>query len=102
MNLDPRVVELLAAAERAGVPRVETLSPSEARDNFTRARLASALPAPELRATRELVIRAQNGAVPARLYHPYCITSTAMPALVFFHGEAGSLEASTVTTIFAP
>ncbi len=84
-SLDPKIVELLAALENSGAPRLETLLPATAREVFARSRLASAMIAPELCSTRDVMISTEDGAVPAKLYRPKS-AKVVLPGLVFFHG----------------
>ena len=84
--LDPIVSALLSSMERAEVPRVETITPAEARENFRKSRLAAALPSPTLVSAEQLVIPTEAGSLPAMLYRPQSSQGQKLPALVFFHG----------------
>ena len=86
MMLDPDVSALLLATERAGVPRVETVTPAEARENFRKSRLVAALPLPAQVSAEQLVISTDTGSLPAMLYRPQSSRDEKLPALLFFHG----------------
>jgi acetyl esterase len=84
---DPQVVAYLEAA--ALLPRVETLTPAEARPNAERSAPLVAGPAPQLERVEDVDL----GGVRARVYAPS--GSSMQPAVVWFHGGGwvmGSLE----------
>ena len=82
MPVDPRIVELLAEAEKIDPRPIEALSVAEARARGGSVNAAPAL-APEVVAdVRDLVIDTLPP-IPARLYRP---RSGMLPLLVYFHG----------------
>ena len=90
--LDPQAKAVIDLIIKSGRPPYHQLSPKEARQMFRETRPASTPPAPEIGAVKDV---AADG-VPIRLYQPAGVTpSTALPALVFFHGGGwviGDLE----------
>jgi acetyl esterase len=83
MPIDPAVAGLLQQMEEAGGPRLEELTPVEAREAF--------LPMIELQGPPEPVPQVSDrtvpgpaGAIPVRVYAHGAATAT--PALVYFHG----------------
>jgi acetyl esterase len=81
--LDPQAKAVIDLVIKSGRPPYHQLSPKDARQMFRDTRPASTPPAPEIGAVRDLTA----DAIPLRLYRPQGVpASTALPALVFFHG----------------
>src|SRR6201996_6252784 len=95
--LDPDAAAVHKAFQEAGRPAYETLSPPEARDFYTQARVVMNPEPPELQSAEPLAIPAPHGTIPARLYLPKTLRlkDGLAPCLVFFHGGGwgiGNLE----------
>jgi acetyl esterase len=85
MTLDPQLAEILAIAEKAGRPPLESLPVEEARREYRKRADTFGLPAAEMFATVERSIAGPAGPVPVRLYVPVGVLDPS-PLLVFFHG----------------
>ena len=85
MTLDPQLAEILAIAERAGRPPLETLPIEEARREYKKRADTFGLPPADMFAVVERSIAGPAGAVPVRLYVPVGVLDPS-PLLVFFHG----------------
>src|SRR6185437_5815121 len=85
MALDPdaaRVLELMRDR-----PRVETLTPPEARANMRAGRAITGPDPEDVAEVRELSAPGPAGAIPLRLYRAAGTTANQrLPVLVFFHG----------------
>src|SRR5580704_5432910 len=95
--LDPDAAAVYKAFQDAGRPAYETLTPPEARDYYTQARVVMNPEPPELKSAEPLAIPAPQGTIPARIYTPKTLrTKDGLAAcLVFFHGGGwviGNLE----------
>ena len=90
--LDPQAKAVIDLVIKSGRPPYHRLSPKEARQMFRDTRPASTPPAPEIGTVKDLSAEG----IPVRLYRPHGVPdSTALPALVFFHGGGwviGDLE----------
>jgi acetyl esterase len=72
---------------KSGRPSYHQLSPKDARQVYRDTRAASTPPAPEVGAVKDLTADGPAGPIPVRLYRPTGVpATTALPALVFFHG----------------
>ena len=85
MTLDPQLAEILAIAEKAGRPPLESLPVPEARREYKKRADTFGLPVAELFAVVERGVAGPAGPVPVRLYVPVGVLDPA-PLLVFFHG----------------
>lgn len=85
MTLDPQLAEILAIAQKAGRPPLESLPIEEARREYKKRADTFGLPVADLFAVMERSIPGPAGAVPVRLYVPVGIPDPS-PLLVFFHG----------------
>lgn len=85
MTLDPQLAEILAIAERAGRPPLESLPVEEARREYKKRADTFGLPVADLFAVMERSIAGPAGPVPVRLYVPVGVPAPS-PLLVFFHG----------------
>jgi acetyl esterase len=88
VTLDPDAAAVFKAFQEAGRPPYETVSPTEARELYLKARFVSNPEPPELKSVRPLAIPAPHGSIPARLYKPLRLREAngLAPCLVFFHG----------------
>jgi acetyl esterase len=88
VTLDPDAAAVYKAFQEAGRPPYETVSPSEARELYLKARFVSNPEPPELKSVQPLAIPAPHGSIPARVYAPLKLreASGLAPCLVFFHG----------------
>ncbi len=87
-RLDPAVAAALAARALSGAPRLEALSPQEARADYERQALPfRAAPRP-VRAVSELEVPGEAGPIPVRLYTPRRRARPA-PLAVYYHGGGG-------------
>jgi acetyl esterase len=85
--LDPQVKAVLELVIKSGRPPYHQLSPKDARQLFRETRPASTPAPPEIGLVRDLSADGPSGPIPLRLYRPAGVpASTALPALVFFHG----------------
>lgn len=92
MVLAPEVAALIRAADAAGIPPIESLTPDEARRQLEDAARARG-PGPDVGPVRDMLVPGRAGAIPVRIYHPRQISSPG--TLVYFHGGGhvlGSLE----------
>ena len=91
--LDPQVRAVIDLVIKSGRPAYHTLSPKDARQLFRETRPAATPTPPQIGAVRDAVT---DGAIPLRVYRPVGVPdTTALPALVFFHGGGwviGDLE----------
>jgi acetyl esterase len=95
--LDPDAAAVYKAFQEAGRPAYETLTPPEARDFYTQARLIMNPDPPALKSAEPLSIPSPHGTIPARIYTPTTLRENKglAPCLVFFHGGGwviGDLE----------
>ncbi len=85
MTLDPQLAEILAIAEKAGRPPLESLPVAEARREYRKRADMFGLPPAEMFATMERSVAGPAGPVPVRFYVPVGVPDPS-PLLVFFHG----------------
>jgi acetyl esterase len=88
VTLDPDAAAVFKAFQEAGRPPYETVSPTEARELYLKARLVSNPEPPELKSVQPLAIPSPTGPIPARVYTPLRPREAngLAPCLVFFHG----------------
>src|SRR6202158_2054249 len=88
VTLDPDAAAVLKAFQESGLPPYETVSASEARELYLKARFVSNPEPPELELVAPLAIPSPTGPIPARVYTPKALRKTngLAPCLVFFHG----------------
>jgi acetyl esterase len=88
VTLDPDASAVLNVFREAGRPPYETLTPSEARAWYLKARPVANPEPPELASVTALSIPGPAGTIPARLYTPRTLRQAdgMSPCLVFFHG----------------
>lgn len=86
--LDPDANAVLTAFREAGRPPYETLTPTEAREWYLKAREVANPEPPALASVTSMTIPGPAGAIPARLYTPQTLRRQdgLSPCLVFFHG----------------
>src|ERR687895_585574 len=81
--LDPQAKAVIDLVIKSGRPPYHHLSPKDARQMFRETRPASTPTPPEIGEVKDL--RAEQ--IPCRVYRPKGVPpSTALPALIFFHG----------------
>ncbi len=85
MTLDPQLAEILAIAEKAGRPPLESLPVAEARREYRKRADTFGLPAAEMFAVVERSVAGPAGPIPVRYYVPVGVPDPS-PLLVFFHG----------------
>ena len=84
--IDPQVQAVLEMVIKSGRPAYNTLSPKEARQLFRETRPPSTPTPPEIGEVKNLVIDGPSQ-VAVRTYRPKGVAATtALPALVYFHG----------------
>ena len=84
--IDPQVQAVLEMVIKSGRPAYNTLSPKEARQLFRETRPPSTPTPPEIGEVKNLVTDGPHQ-VPVRTYRPKGVAATtALPALVYFHG----------------
>ena len=88
VKLDPDAAAVFKAFQEAGRPAYETLTPSEAREFYSAARLVTNPEPPELKSVQALAIPSPAGVIPTRLYTPTTLRQSdgLAPGLMFFHG----------------
>ena len=90
--LDPQAKAVIELVIKSGRPAYHQLSPKDARQLFRETRPASTPTPPAIGEVKEL----HAEGIPARLYRPQGVSaSTALPALIYFHGGGwviGDLE----------
>ncbi len=84
-TLEPDIQLTLALVERQGAPKIQTLSPSEARDVYRKQVAVSNGPPPSVGSVRDLTIDGATGPLRARHYSPAEVGGP-HPLIVFFHG----------------
>lgn len=92
-RLDPRVEAMLQQQEEQGVPRLETMTPEEARSFITAAANELAGPPTEVASVEELNAIGPGGQIPIRVYTPK--GEGPFPVLIYYHGGGwvfGSLD----------
>lgn len=92
-RLEPHVELACRLDQVASRPRLATLSPAEARQDYRLSVSAVDLPGPELPKVRDLRVAGAEGELDARVYYPRL--DAALPLLVYLHGGGyviGDLE----------
>jgi len=85
--LDPQAQALMQLMIEKGVPPINTLSPTEARESYRSRRTFTQPDAPEVYKVENKVASANGLNVPVRVYHPHAAqTQKALPGLVYIHG----------------
>ncbi len=84
-QLDESAAMVLELVRLSNAPTTDSLSPSEAREGFLRARFVFNPPSPEITDVRDLSAPGPHGPIPLRLY---CDGTDAAPraGLIYFHG----------------
>jgi len=96
MSVDPKIAELLAAAEKIDPRPLEALSVAEARARGGSVNIAVALPPEPVADVRDLVVDTLPP-ISARLYRP---RSGPLPLLVYFHGGGWVVGSVTISDPF--
>lgn len=84
--LDPSAEFVMAAFKAANRPKLETLSPPEAREASAAGRAVTQPDPPELASVENIKVPTKDGPVPVRVYKPKTLTKSPAPALIFYHG----------------
>jgi acetyl esterase len=84
--LDPSAAFVLEAFKAANRPKLETLSPPEAREASNAGRAAVQPEPPELASVENIAVPTPDGPIPVRVYRPKTLAKTPAPALIFYHG----------------
>ena len=85
--LDPQAQALMQLMIEKGVPPINTLSPTEARESYRSRRTFTQPDAPEVYKVENKVASANGLNVPVRVYHPHAAqTQKDLPGLVYIHG----------------
>ena len=95
MTLDPEVAQLLETVRLAGAPPFDSLTPTQARDAYAKARIASTPIPKAVERAENIKIEGPNGSIPMRFYWPKNGGAKPLPLLVYFHGGGwllGDLE----------
>lgn len=90
MTLNPQtqaIIEAIEAAEAAGRPKIETLSPKDARQMFIDSREAVAPDPQEVALARDIMVPGPGGDIRVRYYRPQgSEEGERLPVLIYFHG----------------
>jgi acetyl esterase len=85
--LDPQAQALMQLMIDKGVPPVNTLTPTEARESYRSRRTFTQPDAPEVFKLEDKLVAYNGVNIPVRVYHPFSAqTHSALPALVYLHG----------------
>lgn len=86
-RLHPQIVQVFDAMKAAGVKRVETLTPEQARHQHRRLARARVEPEIELGLIETFAIDAPGRRIPVRIYYPPGFEEAGpLPVLFYFHG----------------
>ena len=94
-ELDPQFVELLRAADEAGIPAIHSMSYKDAREFYVTTSKRLGGEAPNKLQVSNQVIETGEYPVPIRVYRPEAATDAIFPGLVYLHGGGwctGDLE----------
>jgi acetyl esterase len=87
MAIDPDTQVVLDMIRTAGQPPLETLTPAEARQTYSRSRKILQLPPEDVADSRDTTVPGPLGPIGIRLYRPAGTeASDVLPALVWYHG----------------
>jgi acetyl esterase len=84
--LDPSAAFVMEAFKAANRPKLETLSPPEAREASNAGRAAVQPEPPELASVDNITVPGPGGPIPVRVYKPKKLARDPAPALIFYHG----------------
>ena len=100
-KLDPQFVELLRAADEAGIQPIHSMSHKQAREFYTSTskRLGGESPN-NLRVTNQ-IIETGEYPIPTRLYRPEAASDTILPGLVYLNVGGWCTAILRVTTMSA-
>src|SRR3954452_3057182 len=84
--LDPSAAFVWEALKAANRPKLETLSPPEARLASAAGRAVTQPDPPELASVENIKVPSAEGPIPVRVYKPKKLAKTPAPALIFYHG----------------
>ena len=94
-ELDPQFVELLRAADEAGIPPIHSMSYKQAREFYTSTSKRLSGESPNNLQVTNQIIETGEYPIPIRLYRPEAASDTILPGLVYLHGGGwctGDLE----------
>ncbi len=94
-ELDPQFVELLRAADEAGIPSIHSMSYKQAREFYTSTSKRLAGESPNNLQVTNQIIETVEYPIPIRLYRPEAASDAILPGLVYLHGGGwciGDLE----------
>ena len=83
-RLDPQITALLKQMQEQGVPPVETMTPTQARETKNPVFFKLAAPAEDVAGAEDLLIPGKGVEIPIRVYTP--LGRGPFPILVYFHG----------------
>lgn len=83
--LDPQTQTVIDAMVAQGIPPVQQLTPTQAREAYLQRRALTQPDPVDVGEVRDLRIDGPGGELPARLYRPATRTGT-LPLLMYFHG----------------
>ncbi len=95
MPLHPQIEAVLEAGNAAGLPPLESLSPTDARAQMIAMSQARGPFGPEVGEVENRVVPGPGGGIPCRVYRPSAAAAAESPGLVYFHGGGhvlGNLE----------
>jgi acetyl esterase len=84
--LDPSAAFVMEAFKAANRPKLETLSPPEAREASAAGRAVTHPEPPELASVDNITVPTPDGPIPVRVYKPKTLAKSPAPALIFYHG----------------
>jgi acetyl esterase len=84
--LDPSAAFVMEAFKAANRPKLETLSPPEAREASAAGRAVTHPDPPELASVENITVPTPDGPIPVRVYKPKTLAKSPAPALIFYHG----------------
>ena len=100
-KLDPQFVELLRAADEAGIPPIHSMSYKQAREFYTSTSKRLGGESPNNLQVTNQIIETGEYPIPIRLYRPEAASDTILPALFIFMVVVGVLVILRVTTTSA-
>src|SRR4051794_4401167 len=84
--LDPSAAYVMEAFKAANRPKLETLSPAEARLASAAGRAVTQPEPPALASVEDIKVPTPDGPIPVRVYKPTSLANGPAPALIFYHG----------------
>ena len=85
--LDPSAAAVIAAFRAADRPKLDTMSPPEAREASTAGRTVTQPDPPHVASVEDISAPTPDGPIPLRVYKPVTLPKNGpAPALIFYHG----------------